>query len=195
MYRSKEEKNELRTKYLEKRKKFDPKEKARRDEAICQTILSSVSYRYAQNVLMFYPKNFEIDVRPIMQRALADKKRVAFPLCAPDGSPNMEFHFVNSEEDLEMGIFKIMAPKPECEMFDRENFHGTTLILVPALAFDKHGYRLGYGKGFYDRYIDKKRMTAVGVIYTDCIENEIPRGRYDLNVHFMATEKGVLIVD
>ncbi len=195
MYRSKEEKNELRTKYLEKRKNFDPCVKAKMDEAICNSVLSSVTYRYAENVLMFYPKGFEIDVRPIMQRALADGKRVAFPLCAPDGSSKMDFHFVSSEDDLEMGLFKIPAPKKECEMFDKQNAKGPTLILVPALAFDKHGYRLGYGKGFYDRYIDKKRMTAVGVIYSQCVENDLPRGRYDLAVHFMVTEKGVMIVD
>ena len=67
--------------------------------------------------------------------------------------------------------------------------------MVPALAFDRHGYRLGYGKGFYDRYIDRKRMTAVGVIYSDCVEKDLPRGRYDLAVHFMVTEKGVMTVD
>ena len=144
---------------------------------------------------MYYPKSFEIDVRPIMQRAIADGKRVAFPLCAPDGSPNMEFHFVSSEDDLEIGIFKIKAPKSYCKRFDKSIEKGPTILLVPALSFDRHGYRLGYGKGFYDRYIDKKLMTAVGIIYSDCIENELPKGRYDLAVDFMVTDKGVYIVD
>lgn len=196
MYRSKEEKNELREKYIEVRKNLDPETKKKRDEAICKTILSSISYRYADNVLMYYPKASEIDVRPIMYKALEDGKRVAFPRCAPDGSPNMEFHFVTSEEDMEVGIFKIKAPKENCEMFDRSSAKGSTLILVPALSFDRHGYRLGYGKGFYDRYIDKNRMTAVGVIYFDCVEKkDLPRGRYDLAMHFMVTDKGVMIVD
>ena len=195
MYRSKEEKIELRAKYIEVRKDLDPELKMKRDEAICKSFTSLVSYRYAENVLMYYPKAFEIDVRPIMHKALADGKRVAFPRCAPDGSPNMEFHFVNSDDDLEVGIFKIKAPKEGCEKFDKSVAKGPTVILVPALSFDKHGYRLGYGKGFYDRYIDKNRMTAVGIIYSDCIEDKLPKGRYDLSVHFMVTDKGVKIVD
>ena len=195
MYRSKEEKGQLREKYIEKRKSIDPEEKKARDQIICDTVLSSISYRYAKNVLMYYPKASEIDVRPIMEKALADGKRVAFPLCAPDGSPNMDFYFVNSEDDLEVGIFKIKAPKSHCELFDKNVEKGPSILLVPALSFDRHGYRLGYGKGFYDRYIDKKRMTAVGIIYSDCIENDLPKGRYDLAVDFMVTDKGVRIVD
>ena len=100
MYRSKEEKTELRNKYLDNRKKLDDQTKKQRDEAICNLFTSLVSYKYAENILMFYPKASEIDVRPIMYKALADGKRVAFPRCAPDGSPNMEFHYVTSEDDM-----------------------------------------------------------------------------------------------
>ena len=194
-HKPKEEKSELRSKYLYQRKEFDPEKKIKMDAAICNTLSSLVSYKYAENVLMYYPKSTEIDIRPFMEKALADGKKVALPRCAEDGSPIMDFHFISSFDDLELGIFKIMAPKRECVKFDPSRDKGPTLILVPALTFDRQGYRLGYGKGYYDRYIDKKRMTAIGIVYADNIEERLPRSRFDTAVHFMVTDKGVVIID
>ena len=63
------------------------------------------------------------------------------------------------------------------------------------MVYDKHGYRLGYGKGYYDRYLGNYSGSKVGMIYSDYIIDSLPRGRFDLNVDFIVTEKGLRVVD
>jgi len=63
---------------------------------------------------------------------------------------------------------------------------------LPAIIYDKKGYRLGYGKGYYDRFLSSVKGTKAGLIYSDFIIDEIPHGRYDLRADVVITEKGVI---
>ncbi len=194
MYRSREEKKELRKAYLEKRLSMDPALKKTMDERICNTLAGLVSYRYADNVLMYYPTKGEIDVLPLLENALKVGKRVALPRCDESGLPKMDYYFIEKTEDLENGVFGIPCPKTDLPVYSPET-KGTTIVLIPALAYDKKGYRLGYGKGYYDRYVDKSKMTTIGLTYSDFLVDELPRGRFDVSVHFVVTDKGVKLID
>ena len=68
-------------------------------------------------------------------------------------------------------------------------------MMVPALAFDKKGFRLGYGKGFYDRYISRFGGVLAGFIYSGLVLDSVPRGRFDMSVDYLVTDKGVKIIE
>ncbi len=184
-----DEKNTLRDQYKAMRRALSPEEKAVMDRKITDRIRSMVSYRYVDTVLLYYPKPTEIDTLPLAKSALSAGKKVAFPVTQENG--RMEFRLVeNLDSDLIDGRFGIPEPAPTCPLFDKRG-RSSALILVPALAFDREGYRLGYGKGYYDRYLEDFIVTSVGLVYHDFIADRLPRGRFDQAVDLLVTEKGV----
>ena len=132
---------------------------------------------------------FSVGDDAIAIKALEDGKRVAYPRCIP-GTNKMNFHFVSSLDELEKGTFGIAEPPETNERFSKRS-SGCVVCLVPALAYDKFGYRIGYGKGFYDRYLSGFSGCTLGVVYSDYILPTVPRGRYDVSVNILLTEKGV----
>ena len=125
------------------------------------------------------------------ERALADGKKVAFPRCIPD-THDMEYHFITSLDQLEKGTYGLLEPTPDLPVYDRESVEPTACI-VPALVYDKRGFRLGYGKGYYDRYLGSYTGSKVGMIYSEFIIDTVPRGRFDLSVDFIVTERGLKV--
>lgn len=193
-YQIKEEKNALRKMYAEKRSSLDAEKKRLLDEKIIERFISLATYRYTHTLLLYYPVKGEIDVRPLITHALGSGKRVALPKCEAKDSV-MHFHYINSLSELEEGRFGIMEPSEKAEMFDPKDLHGPCTVIIPALAYDKKGYRLGYGKGFYDRYFGTSQISTVGLIYNDFLADRLPHGKYDIAVDLLVSEKGVRIVD
>ena len=189
----KERKKLLRAEILAKRRAIDPARKAQMDEKIVTAFTSLVSYRFADIILLYYPRKDEIDVRPILSAALKAGKKVALPRTRDGGQ--MDFHFVDSESRLVPGAFRIPEPDGDCPIFDPETAEKGVLMLLPGLAFDRSGYWLGYGKGYYDRYLENRSITTAGLVYSEFLVPDLPRGRFDLPVHFIVTEKGVTFVE
>ena len=136
--------------------------------------------------MLYYPKELEVDTRLLIQRSWALGKTVALPRCVP-GTNEMEFFILTSFAQLEEGSFGVMEPRPErCELL--RDF-SDALCVVPALVYDKKGFRLGYGKGFYDRFLSEFNGESIGMIYSGCVADEIPHGKYDRTVNAVITEK------
>jgi 5-formyltetrahydrofolate cyclo-ligase len=191
MYEIRKHKTEIREYYLEKRHTLDNDLRAQNNEKICRNMISSATYRYADVLLMYYPKPDEIDIRPIAEAALAAGKRVAFPRCNPEDH-TMIFYYVNSLDELTPGSYNIMEPSDELPAFDvSEAENCNVACVVPAVVFDKKGFRIGYGGGYYDRYLAGFRGTKLGLVYRDFIVNSVPHGRFDLTVDVMITERGL----
>lgn len=192
MYEIRKRKNDIREKYKALRAQIPADVKAAMDEKICTAFCNLATYRYASVLLMYSPKGSEVDVLPIARRALADGKQVAFPRCIPE-THDMEYHFITSLDDLKPGEYGLLEPTPDMPVYHR-NSSAPTACIIPALVYDKRGYRLGYGKGYYDRYLGTYIGSKVGMIYSDYIIDELPRGRFDLSVDFIVTEKGLKVV-
>ncbi len=191
MYELKILKNNIRTQYIEKRKELPPDVKKSRDDRICSLFTALVTYRYSDVLLMYVPTRREIDVLPIARRALESGKRIAFP-CCDIKSHTMVFRLVTSLDQLTVaGTLGIPEPSPDCPVYSRDTASGRAVCLVPGIVYDKKGYRLGYGKGFYDRYLPAFQGIKAGFVYSDFIIPNVPRGRYDLAVDVLVTEKGV----
>ncbi|MBQ3065692.1 MAG: 5-formyltetrahydrofolate cyclo-ligase [Clostridia bacterium] len=188
-------KNEIRAQYREKRAALTADIRHEYDEKICALFLSSITYRFAKALLLYAPLEGEIDCMPIARRALEDGKLVAFPRCGSEEG-RMDYHVVSSLDELESGTYGILEPSsdaPVCDFSAQGNLMHPVCI-VPGLVFDTDGYRVGYGKGYYDRYLASFTGVRVGLVYTDFLLPQIPRGRYDLAVDILVTEKGVRAV-
>ncbi len=191
MYEIRKRKNDIRAKYKALRQAISPDVKQAMDEKIYNLFIGLATYRYASVLLMYAPKPDEVDVTPIAKRALADGKKVAFPRCIPE-SHDMEYHLITSLDQLKKGAYGLLEPTPDLPVYDRESVEPSACI-VPALVYDKRGFRLGYGKGYYDRYLGGYTGSKVGMIYSEFIIDQLPRGRFDLNVDFIVTERGIKV--
>ncbi|MBR6807416.1 MAG: 5-formyltetrahydrofolate cyclo-ligase [Clostridia bacterium] len=188
----KKDKDELREKYLAARAAMDPSVKEERDSRICTAAVGLVSFRYAEYVLMYAPLDNEIDVMPIAEAAWKSGKKVAFPRC-DKATHTMKYHMVSSCDELTRDSYGIREPSPAAPVYDPE-WAGSAVCFVPGLLYDKAGYRLGYGKGFYDRYLSEFKGSRIGVVYSDYIMPTVPRGRFDVSVDILLTENGVKTV-
>lgn len=179
-------KNGLRLKMKAIRRDMPPSQKAACDEEIRSTFLQSTSYTRSSVILTYVSTEIEVDTLQIICAALSDGKRVACPRCI-DGTRNMDFYYIESLEELKPRTFGV----PEPEANPSRLYHGELhpVCIVPGLAFDRWGYRLGYGKGYYDRFLSEYRGWTVGLCYSDCVEYKLPHGRYDRAVDRLITEK------
>ncbi len=187
-------KNKIRESYRQKRRELAPSLKQTFDERIVRHFTSLASYRFSDILLAYYPLADEVDIRPLMEDALAAGKRVALPRCRPEGA-EMEFYFISSLDELTKGRYGIPEPGPECERFDRAS-GAPSMIVIPALVYDRFGYRLGYGRGYYDRYVGEYRGVKAGLCYNAFVRSApLPRGRFDIAVDYIVTEKGVRLIE
>lgn len=193
MLQIREEKDILRVRYKKLRGEMSAELKKYRDARICRAAEGLVSFRYADCVLMYCPSFGEIDVQPIAAAALERGKRVAYPRC-DKSTCTMTYHYVSCTDELYPNAYGIPEPSADAPVYDPD-FDGTAVCYVPGLAFDEKGYRLGYGKGYYDRFLSGFDGYSVGVVYSDYILKSVPRGRYDMRVDILLTEKGVRMTD
>lgn len=179
-------KNALRLKIKKMRKNMHPEYKQECDVAIANEFLRSTSYTRSNVILTYCSTPIEVDTRMIIQAALDDGKRVACPRCI-DSTRYMDFYYINSLEDLKPGSFGVLEPEENKTTL----YKGADrpICIVPGLAFDHWGYRLGYGKGYYDRFLADYRGWTVGLCYSACIEYKLPHGRFDRPVDRLITEK------
>ena len=180
-------KNELRTQYSEKRKALSSEQKNKLDESIAKRFINMLSYRYSNQILFYASTDAEISTTSIFEQALNVGKACYFPKCYEDSK--MSFYKVNSPDELVPDAFNIKAPVNETEIYKPQP---SDIIIVPAMSYDSKGFRLGYGKGFYDRFLPDFLGTKIGFCYSDFMAESLPKGRYDISVDIIVTEKKVI---
>lgn len=155
------------------------------DEAICRRILALPEFQAARSVLAFYPMAAEPDIRPVLEAALAAGKQLSLPRCLPDHSfiPTV----VMDLGRLVPGVWGIPAP-PE----DGAAAEEIDLALVPGVAFDAKGGRLGHGAGYYDRFLQTFPGVTVGICFAQCVVERVPAEAHDRPVELVLTEAGLM---
>ena len=187
----KEEKKALRAAYKEKRKQLSKKQKAVLDRKLCLAITSHECFKKADILLSFCPSFLEPDISPVAKEALRQNKKVAFPLCDLK-THTMRFIYVSSLDELVVGSYSIPEPPSNNEEYAGES---NALCLVPALAFDREGYRLGYGGGYYDRFLCSFCGVSAGVTYSDLICDRLPHGEFDIKTDIIISERGTIFIN
>ena len=178
-------KTRLRDQSKQYSREMSKEDKAERDLKICRRFQSLYQYRQAKTILCYTSKAIEVDTYRILQDALDAGKQVAVPRCI-DGTRLMRFYLIRSLEDLEKGTFGVMEPiVAQCQ--ELTDFSGS-ICIVPALGYDLEGYRLGYGAGYYDRFLSGYSGLKIGIIYAACVKPRLPRGKFDVPVNLLLTE-------
>ncbi len=182
----KAEKTELRKTFGLSRAKLDREKKLDYDAEIQSRVLALREYIDTDIVFTYVSLDTEASTIGLIYAAWANGKRVAVPRCDPK-TTQMEFYIINSFDDLETGQYNI--PEPIAERCEKVTDFSHGLCVVPGLSFDAEGYRLGYGRGYYDRFLKQFRGTSVGLCYSSYVKFKLPRSEYDMPVDIISTER------
>ncbi|WP_392486169.1 5-formyltetrahydrofolate cyclo-ligase [Haloimpatiens sp. FM7315] len=184
------EKRELRKKMNSKRKNLPKDFKNSLDKKIYNKIVLNKNFIKANSVFLFVSYNNEVDTHKIILKALSENKIVSVPkvISKEKGMVALE---IKSFKDLEIGAYGILEPKENCKIIDPSSID---FALIPGLAFDENGNRLGYGGGFYDRFLNLMTNSShkVGISYDFQIVNEIPIDANDMKITELVTDKKVV---
>ncbi len=184
----KERKRELRAYYKKLRFECPQSIKQDLDKELTRKFLSLDEYKNCDTLFAFVSMPIECDTSRIIDNALLDNKRVALPKCK-NKSGIMNFYFIDSKDDLKRGMYSIFEPDSDKCKLVTDFSHG--LCIVPGLCFDFQGYRLGFGKGYYDRFLNDFKGTSVGICYSRYVEKSLPHGIFDRYTDILVTEKFV----
>ena len=158
-------------------------DRTNKNETIAEQLINSLQYKNADSIFAYWSVGSEVDTLKIIEKALRDSKKIALPKCT-DENGNMTFFYLPSLDYLVDGMYGIKEP---CEDYIADDFTNTSLCIVPALSFDRCGYRLGYGKGYYDKFLSSFSGITVGLCYEECLCDELPRDSYDKKVNYIIT--------
>ena len=175
----------LRTQFRAIREGMDPSVREEADRNIAETVRNLWQYRVSRQILVYVSTPIEVDTRQIITQALEDGKRVAVPRCVPD-TRNMEFYYIDSLDELSPGSFGVLEPPENPARLASDFSHA--MCLIPAFSYDYTGYRLGYGKGYYDRFLARFTGHMIGICYSSCVRRFLPHGRFDRPVQLLVTE-------
>jgi len=186
---NKEEKKKLRNIVLDKRNSIDNNRKEEMDREIFNKIINLDLYKEAKNIFIYLSFGSEIDTKPIIDRALEDGKEVYIPKVYKVNR-EMKAIRLNNFDDLEENSMGILEPKDDSNFIAKENID---LIIVPGAVFDLEGNRIGYGGGYYDRFLSniKDRRNKVVLAYDLQILDNIEAEEHDIKMDYILTNSRI----
>jgi 5-formyltetrahydrofolate cyclo-ligase len=156
---------------------------------IHKRLISHPLWKESTHITMYYSVDKEVDTLSLIREGWAAGKKIYLPKC-DSKSKTLTFYQVESFDQLEVVYYGIPEPKPtECHELNRGNLDA---IIVPGLAFDLQGYRIGYGGGYYDRFLSSLSRRAVTLSLAfpfQLVEEELPREEYDIPVDIILTSQ------
>ena len=169
-------KTELRKMIREKKRAMTMSEIDAKSAELGRLFRQTAAYRDAKTIYGYLPYNQEIRTTPMLEQALADGKRVAVPKCYGD---EMRFIFMEDLSKVEKGYANIPEPIADGPIADDE----TALVLMPGLAFDREGHRIGYGGGFYDKFLAAEpNHPTLALCYDFQMMDHLETEEYDIPV-------------
>lgn len=185
------EKERLRRRILLLREQQTPSEVETKSLKITETLTQLPEYRKARVIASYVDKGNEVQTRPLIRKALASRKKVLVPIVNKERR-NLDFSEIKSLDELVPGAFDIPEPKPDLRrLTDLETME---VVLVPGIAWDFDGYRVGWGKGYFDTVLKRlpDKSLAVGLAFDLQVVDRVPRAQFDLPVDMVVTETKVV---
>lgn len=184
------EKERLRRRILLVREQQIPREVETKSLKITETLTQLPEYRKARVIASYVEKGNEVQTRPLIRKALASGKKVLVPIVNKE-SRSLVFSEIKRLDELAPGSFDIPEPKPEYRRLT--DMEATELVLVPGIAWDLDGYRVGWGKGYFDIVLKRlpDKSVAAGLAYDLQVVDRVPRAQFDLPVDMVVTETRV----
>lgn len=180
-------KKEIRSQMRDIRRNMSPDLTMKKDNIIFRRVCALEEYRKSNTLVVYVSKELEVDTIHLIRTALGEGKKVAVPRCV-ENSRIMNMHLINSMEDLEKGSFGLLEPPQGAPILHKTR---DALAIVPAFCNDMYGYRVGYGGGYYDRYLSSFQGVKVGINYSECVQKYLINGRYDVPIDLLVTDKAI----
>ena len=192
------EKASLRRHFGALRDSLPPNERAAAETAIRDKLFSLPAWQNSPLICGYMSVRSEMDMMPIWERAIAEGKGYALPVTVTDAREGkMIFRRLSgyTPHELISARFGLSEPSDKCPALTLQDFAGA-LILVPGLAFDDRGFRIGYGGGYYDRFLATLKQSAIpfitaGLAFTACRTSALPREPHDIPVDYVIDERRI----
>lgn len=184
------EKQRLREEHLAAREVLSEQERSVLDNRITQKLLATSEYAEATTVLTYVSVSSEVSTRMFIECALRDGKTVAVPRCLPGHC--LEFVVITSLDQLVAASFNLLEPSKDLSALTEDQMNDS-ICIVPALLVDTKGYRLGYGAGFYDRFLSTYSGKKICLVYQQNLsKTTLPHTEFDVPVDMVITDSGLL---
>lgn len=184
------DKKAQRAHFLTQRAQMPADQKQQIDNAITALVLQNEIYRTAGTIFLYVSTEEEIDTKAILNDALVCGKTVCVPLCGTRGE--MSARQICTWDELAPGAFGILEPARTARVVQPEQID---LAIVPALSCDRVGNRIGYGGGYYDRYLPRTRAVCAALCAEERLTDCLPHETHDFCCHLIITERRVLRTD
>lgn len=165
----------LREKYLKIRRNITHEDKQKYDNQIFEKVINFPEYKECKLILTYVSLSDEVDTIKLIEYSLKNGKQVAVPKCEND---LINFYYINSLKELKKGYFNLLEPVNNNIVIDFEN----SICIVPGVCFDKKRNRVGYGKGYYDRFLENYNRLKIGLTYKECLCDKIDTDKYDIKM-------------
>lgn len=172
-------KSEFRRFFLNLRREMDEYTIREKSNQIINNLLKSNLYKNASSIFVYVSKNKEVDTRDFIEKALADGKKIYVPKIK---SREIIAVKLNDISELEVGRFDIPTSMSE------DSITNPDLTICPGLSFDDDKNRLGFGGGYYDRFLAKNQGTKIGLMISEFASSKIPTDSWDIKMDYVITE-------
>lgn len=181
-----ESKQELRKRMKEVRNAVSPEERECFSRQIAENLLRETWYSSVKHILVYSAIQSEVDLTPFCEAAAGDGKRLYYPRVF---DREMEFFRIDHKEMLCPGAFSVMEPDTESYSLEAFQNQENSVMLVPGVAFSREGFRLGYGGGFYDRYLARHgNLYKIGIGFSVQVLDQWRPEDFDIPMNEIVTE-------
>ena len=179
-------KNHIKESILEKRNSLSKEEIITKSEKIENKLLNLEHFKKSKTIMFFVSFNSEVDTHSMIKKSFQNKTVVVPKVVQHEIQPSVIIDFDNL---MPSGKFEILEPIEVMKIANKN----IDLVLVPGIAFDKKGHRIGYGFGYYDKFLKKvPKAIKIGLCFDFQVADEIPHEEHDVPVDFIVTEERVL---
>ncbi len=177
-------KNKIREEMKQKRRNMTAEEAFEKSRTAQKIFLESEQYKKAKSVMLYLPLGNEVDTSSIIKAALYSGKNVLVPVTHSE-TFEISAYKITEKTEFENGTFSVKEPKEKVE-FDASKID---VVLVPGIAFDRFGGRVGFGKGCYDKFLKNMKAVKIGFCYDFQLIRHIETDNNDVTMDYIITEK------
>ena len=186
-------KKDFRKQVIESRKNKDSEFISINSQIITEKLLSMDCLQQANTVMLYLDFNNEVKTDQLITKLISLRKTVASPVTIKDERKLIPYEIINLKEGINIGTYGIREPNKD--LSNEIDVKNIDVLIVPAVAYDKNCYRLGYGGGYYDRFIERLRDDAItiGIAFDLQLFDSIPKEEHDAQLNYIITESSTYV--
>lgn len=188
------DKKTIRKDILRKRDSIQPEIRQIKDRLIMDKVISLPDFLKAKTILYFASFRSEVNTLPQIEEAFRSGKRIVLPK-VDNANKRLKLYEILNTDEIELGFWGI--PEPEAIPERERDINEVDLVIMPGVAFDMQGTRLGYGAGYYDKLLSglKRNIPLIAIAYEEQTVDSLPSEDHDIRIDMIVTDKRIIVVD